>query len=35
MTRFRDDCLAHAYPSDEQSVHIDAEEWARLSQDLA
>lgn len=34
MTRYRDDCLAHAYPADEQSVHIDAEEWRRFNESL-
>lgn len=30
MTRYRDDCLSHAYPPDEQAVHMDPEAWARV-----
>lgn len=32
MTRFRDDCLKHAYPAEDQAVHIDAEEWRRFQE---
>jgi 3-methyl-2-oxobutanoate hydroxymethyltransferase len=32
MTRYRDDCLAHSYPPDEQSVHIDPDEWHRFNE---
>jgi 3-methyl-2-oxobutanoate hydroxymethyltransferase len=35
LTRFRDDCLAQSYPADDQSTHIDPDEWARLQQKLA
>lgn len=34
MTRYRDDCLAHSYPAEAQSFHMDAAEQQRFEQQL-